>query len=66
MNAKIDNLRYASGDIHLDHHSNDDRILYEASLDEFKSFPKLNEYLRVRIFGLVLDLEYNRNKNNNI
>jgi DNA polymerase-4 len=49
---RYDNLRYASGDIHLDHHSNDDRILYEAALDVFNGFPQPNEYLRVRMFGM--------------
>ncbi|MFZ4590657.1 MAG: DNA polymerase Y family protein [Ignavibacteria bacterium] len=49
---RYNNLRYASGDIHLSYHTNDDRILYEAALDVFKTFPEPNECLQARMFGM--------------
>lgn len=59
------NLRYASGDMHLPPHTNDDRIVYESALEILKNFPQPNENLPARMFGMtVFDLHEDTNSCN--
>lgn len=48
------NLRYASGDMRLPCHTNDDRIVYETALAILKNFPQPSEHMPARMFGMTV------------